>query len=404
MYDLIVIGSGAAGIIASIKAARDGKRVLLLEKLSSLGPKLKATGGGRCNLTNTLENEDFMKSFGRNGKFMRDALYEFDSNDLIAFFKKLGVDTHAPDGFHIFPTTHNSTTIIKGLEAELKRLNVTVMFNQNVQNIFIEDNRVQGVQTQSGKYHSENVLIATGGQGYPTLGTTGDGYEMAQDLGHKVSELYPAMLPLLTEEKWVANCRADTIAKATMKIDLPKYKKVQAVGDLIFTNSGIRGPVVLDFAREITPLVAKLGKVPIVVNFSQLNEEQLREHFKKYSELSILKTLQKLFPQSFIIEICKIVNIDETSNITRYSGQIRDEFFKLLTWTPLTIIGSDGFEKAMVTRGGVSLKEVDPKSMKSKIIDGLYFAGEVLDLDGPCGGYNLQWSFSSGYLAGKLMV
>lgn len=401
-YDLIVIGSGAAGMMASIVAGEQGKSVLLIEKLSSLGPKLKATGGGRCNLTNTLSNEDFMKSFGRDGQFMRDALNEFDSNDLVEFFKQLGVETHAPDGFHIFPITHNSTTIIEALKNRLEALNIDILLSQKVTQIDIEDLKVKSVKTIDNEYFSENVIVATGGLGYPMLGTEGDGFVIAKALGHKVSELYPAMIPLHTKEIWVAECRADTIPKVTIKIDLPKYNKLQASGDLIFTKKGIRGPVVLDFAREITPLLEKYGEVPILINMTRLNEEELRTHFKNFHESSVIETLVKLLPESLSHELCKLFDIAPDIRFKSIAGQIRERFIKALAWTPLTVVGHDGFDKAMVTRGGVSLKEINPKTMESKLIKGLYFCGEVMNLDGPCGGYNLQWSFASGYLAGEL--
>ena len=401
-YDLIVIGSGAAGMMASIVAGEQGKSVLLIEKLSSLGPKLKATGGGRCNLTNTLSNEDFMKSFGRDGQFMRDALNEFDSNDLVEFFKQLGVETHAPDGFHIFPITHNSTTIIEALKNRLEALNIDILLSQKVTQIVVEDLKVKSVKTIDNEYFSENVIVATGGLGYPMLGTEGDGFVIAKALGHKVSELYPAMIPLHTKEIWVAECRADTIPKVTIKIDLPKYNKLQASGDLIFTKKGIRGPVVLDFAREITPLLEKYGEVPILINMTRLNEEELRTHFKNFHESSVIETLVKLLPESLSHELCKLFDIAPDIRFKSIAGQIRERFIKALAWTPLTVVGHDGFDKAMVTRGGVSLKEINPKTMESKLIKGLYFCGEVMNLDGPCGGYNLQWSFASGYLAGEL--
>lgn len=406
-YDVIVIGSGAGGMIASITAKKSGKSVLLLEKLPNLGAKLKATGGGRCNLSNTLDSSEFMNSFGRNGKFMSDALNLFDYKSLIQFFKEIGVETHIPDGFRIFPTTHNSTTILKALESELKKLNIEILCNTRVQKLISKDSKIEGVITERGNFYSSKVIVATGGLGYPMLGTEGDGFEFAKELGHKVSNLYPAMLPLITKEKWVANCKADTVAKAQIKIDLPKAIKLKAIGDIIFTQNGIRGPVVLDFAREVTPFLDKYKEVPILLNLTKgMRESDIYSHFKREAtsnpEGTILEHLNSILPKSIAIEICKLSNADIDSRFKKLNGEIRDKLIKTLAFTPLTIVGSAGFEKAMITRGGVSLKEINPKTMQSKIIDGLYFCGEVVDLDGPCGGYNLQWAFSSGYLAGKL--
>ncbi|MGB5920180.1 NAD(P)/FAD-dependent oxidoreductase [Arcobacter sp.] len=407
-YDLIVIGSGAAGMIAGIKAARNGKSVLLLEQQEKLGPKLKATGGGRCNLTNTLDNSDFMNSFGRNGRFMMEAITAFDYKNLMEFFKEIGVETHIPDGFRVFPITHSSSTIIKALEDELIRVGVEVRCNIKAETLLYEDEAIVGVQTLDEKFLSPNVVVATGGLGYPMLGANGDGFIFAKELGHKVTDLYPAMLPLISKEKWVASCKADTIAKAELRIDLPKAKKLKAVGDLIFTSKGVRGPVVLDFSREITPYLEKYGEVPILINMIRgKNEEEVRAHInneiKANADSTILENISALVPQSVGNELCILCDVDTSKKFKDVNGQNRDKLIKYLVSTPLTIIDHVGFKQAMITRGGVSLKEINPKTMQSKIIKGLYFCGEVVDLDGPCGGYNLQWSFSSGNLAGQLL-
>jgi predicted Rossmann fold flavoprotein len=215
------------------------------------------------------------------------------------------------------------------------------------------------------------------------------------------------MMPLKVKETWVADCRADTIAKVEMKVDLPKAKKLRAQGDLIFTKNGIRGPVVLDFARFVTPLLKKQDSVPILINLTKgMHEEEIIQHLKNvakgHPEHTILEHLDTLLPPSISKALCSQAAINEGAHYSEIEGFKRDQLIKLLAWTPLHIIGHDGFEKAMITRGGVSLKEIDPKTMQSKCVKGLYFCGEVMDLDGPCGGYNLQWSFSSGYLAGSL--
>lgn len=407
-YDLIVIGAGAAGMMAAITAAREGKKVLLLEKLSQIGAKLKATGGGRCNLTNTLTNEDFMAKFGRDGRFMQDALLDFDHKALIDFFEDIGVNTHAPDGFRVFPTSHSSTTIISALDKEMKNLHVEVLCSQKVKDILHEDDKITGVKTDSDVFKADNVILATGGLGYPMLGAEGDGYEMANRLGHKTTELHPAMMPLKTKEEWVKNCRADTIAKVELRVDMKKHKKLKAKGDLIFTKSGIRGPVVLDFAREITPLLSKYDEVPVLANLTKgMNEDQLLQHLKnqteKYPDATILQHMTTILPEPLSIELLNLANIDPKERYSKISGTQKAKLLSILAWTPLTISGHDGFKMAMITRGGINLKEIDPKSMQSRIVKGLYFCGEIMNLDGPCGGYNLQWSFASGHLAGKLL-
>ena len=408
-YDLIVVGAGAAGMISAITAARcDTKRkILLLEKLPKIGAKLRATGGGRCNLTNTLSNNDFMAKFGREGRFMTTALTQFDYKKLQNFFLEIGVASHAPDGYRIFPTTHNAGTIIEALKNELQNLNIETICDSRVID-FYKNNNIFHVKTTLKLYHTNNIIVATGGLGYPTLGAEGDGFTLASNIGHKITDLSPAMMPLHTKERWVENCRADTIAKVEMKVDLPKSKKLTATGDLIFTKSGIRGPVVLDFAREITPLLKKRSEIPILMNLTKgKNEQQIQYHLQdemsKNPHNTIIELISTLLPVSLSKEICKLCEIDETLSFTKQKGTSRDKLYKILAWTPLTINGHDGFKMAMITRGGVSLKEISPETMQSKLVNGLYFCGEVMNLDGPCGGYNLQWSFASGYLAGKLL-
>lgn len=405
-YDVIVVGGGAAGMIAAITAAREGKQVLLLEKLSKIGAKLKATGGGRCNLTNTLSNDDFMARFGREGRFMTPALHALDHKALIAFFAQIGVESHAPDGYRVFPISHSALTIIDALEKEMERLGIRVLCSQRVESLQCDEERVSGVIVAETLYQAPNVIIATGGLGYPQLGAEGDGFKLASKIGHTITDLYPAMMPLKTKEVWGESCRADTIAKVEIKIDLPKAKNIRAKGDLIFTANGIRGPVVLDIAREINPFLAKYGEVPILINMTKgLNEEQIRSHIKKEidknPEQSVLTHMKTLLPESVCRALCNLAEADPDKGFNRLEGIARDRLIKLLAWTPLTVTGHDGFKMAMITRGGVSLKEIRPETMESKLVKGLYFCGEVMNLDGPCGGYNLQWSFSSGYLAGK---
>ena len=406
-YQLIVIGSGAAGMMAAITAAREGKKVLLLEKLSKIGAKLKATGGGRCNLTNTLDNEEFMRRFGRDGRFMTPALEALDHKALMQFFSDIGVESHAPDGYRVFPITHSSSTIINAMAQEMENIGVTVLCGQKAVSLEHDGVKVTGVQTETDTFYGDAIVIASGGMGYPVLGAEGDGYPMAEAVGHKVTDLYPAMMPLKVKEKWVENCRADTIAKVAMHVDMKKYKKLSAKGDLIFTKGGIRGPVVLDFSREITPLLAKFDEVPVVANLTKgMNEEQIRQHFKKALEQNphrnTLDLLLTLLPESVSLELCKLSEVDPILSLAKQKGANRDKLIRLLVWTPLTINGHDGFKMAMITRGGIHLKEIDPYTMQSKKLEGLYFCGEVMNIDGPCGGYNLQWSFASGYLAGQL--
>ena len=406
IYDVIVIGGGPAGIMASISSAKNNNDVLLLEKLPKIASKLKATGGGKCNLTNTLSTEDFMGKFGKNGRFMSHALEAFNADNLRDFFLSIGVETIARDGFRVFPVDHSSSIILKALDDELERLNVFIETAVDIQTIQkIDDTFI--INSQKAMYKSKNIILATGGLGYPTLGATGDGYIFAKEFGHEVTSLHPAMMPLTTKEKNFAVCKGDTIAKAILKVDLPKYKKLKLTGDLIFTNNGIRGPVVLDFARELTPILAKHSEVPLLISFLKgMNEEQIYTQIKndiaKNPTHSLLENLTTLLALSVAQEICNVCDIDSSEKFKNIDGIKREKLIKTLAWTPLTVVGHEGFKNAMITRGGVELKHIDPKTMESKIVSGLFFCGEVVNIDGPCGGYNLQWSFSSGNLAGKV--
>ena len=404
-YDTVIIGAGAAGLMAAISSANSNKSTLLVEKLPKIATHLTASGGGRCNLTNTLDKDTFMQSFGKEGRFMSQALDSLTSQDLQQFFKSIGVDTHAPDGFRVFPTTHSSTTIINALTKELERLNIEVRTSQKVEHILTKNSKISAVQTTTETFYANYVIVATGGKGYPQLGAEGDGYRLAEELGHKIIPPHPAMMPLKTKESWIANCRADTVSNVKMQVAIKKYKKLHSTGDLIFTKDGIRGPVVLDFSREITPLLAKYDEVPITINLTKgRNQEQILQHFKKGQASkphTLLSLLETLLPTSIAKEFIKLVDAKEQGKFSKLAGAKREQLIQLLAQTPLSIIGHDGFKMAMITRGGVTLKEIDPSTMQSKLIKGLYFCGEVVNLDGPCGGYNLQWAFSSGHLAGK---
>ena len=405
IYDCIVIGGGPAGIMAGISASKNKNRVLLLEKLPKIASKLKATGGGKCNLTNTLSTEEFMAKFGKNGRFMSYALEAFNAKDLRDFFCNIGVETISRDGFRVFPIEHNSSIILSALDNELNRVGVEVESKVEIKEIK-KDEDIFTIISKDKIYKSKNIIIATGGLGYPILGATGDGYDFAKNFGHKITSTHPAMMPLFTKEKNFASCKADTIAKAILKVNLPKYKNLKLVGDLIFTAQGLRGPVILDFAREITPILEKYSEVPLLINFLKgKNEEQIYTHLKneiaKNPTDTILENLETLLASSVATQICNICEINKDEKFKNIERFKREKLIKTLAWTPFTIIGHEGFKNAMITRGGVELKQIDSKTMQSKLIEGLYFCGEVVNIDGPCGGYNLQWSFSSGYLAGN---
>jgi predicted Rossmann fold flavoprotein len=413
LYDVIIIGSGGAGMMSAISAYNSGyKDILIIEKLPQIASKLRASGGGKCNLTNTLSKERFIDGFGKNGRFMSNALDEFDNNDLIKFFDKIGLETSSLDGFRVFPASKSSASVIDAFYNELKRLGIQINLNETATNIITKNSKIVGLQTSTIPhqtiYQTSHIIVATGGKGYSKLGGGDDGYRLIENMDkikHTITPLYPAMLPLFTKEKWVANCRANTIAKA--KIKLTKTSKYDFEGDLIFTKDGIRGPVVLDMAREITAKLELENNSSLIIYINMIqntNEEILYKDIKNHSKTSsnILDIVQHFLPKSVAYELLNIAQIKPNLKYKEIKGEKKEALIKLLLWTPLTIIGHGGFESAMVTRGGIKLNEVDSKTMQSKLIEGLYFCGEVLNLDGKCGGYNLQWAFSSGYLAGKL--
>lgn len=395
--------------MAAIAAAREGAAVTVFDQLDRIAAKVRASGGGRCNLANTLSTPEFIRRFGRNGKFMLPALQKYDQQWLRGFFAEIGVETQACDGFRVFPVGHDAEIVVNAFNSELKKFRVSVLTRHRVEKLLTEENKICGLQVGGKDFAAEKVIVATGGKGYPVLGGSDLGYQLAAEVGHKIEPVFPAMLPLKCRETWVSNCRADTIGKAIISINLPTCKKLQAQGDLIFTRDGIRGPVVLDFAREITPLLEKFSEVPILLNLvGGLNEEQVRQRImarvSAFSQESVLMTLSSFLPQPLALELCRIAGADFNQRFKQLSGPIRENLIKTLVATPLTINGHEGFAQAMVTRGGVCLKEVNPQNLESRLVKGLFFCGEILDLDGPCGGFNLQWAFSSGFLAGLSAV
>lgn len=404
--DVIVIGAGASGIMAAIAASDRGAGVLLLEKQRTPANKIAASGGGRCNLTNTLALPDFLKRFGRQSKFMIPALKALDSSALRAFFAGIGIETVALDGFRVFPAGHQALPLVDALQRKLVSRNVAVFTETSVTGLKLEKGKIAGVECDSRGFAASRVILACGGPGYPSLGGCSDGFALAKSAGHRIVAPFPAMLPLVCREEWVRYCRADTIGKAHLTVNLPGCEKLKAQGDLIFSETGIRGPVVLDFAREITPLLQQYGSVPLLLNFMQgKNEEQARSSLmvilKKNPGITAGSLLRQFLPEPLAQQICLLAGADSNESFKKNPGPVRDKLVKLMVKTPLTITGHGGFAQAMVTRGGISLKEIDPCTLESRKVKGLFCCGEVLDLDGPCGGFNLQWAFSSGYLAGK---
>ena len=402
--DVLVIGGGASGMAAAIRAARLGRRVTLVEKSPSLGRKLLASGGQRCNLSNTLETDEFMERVGRDGRFMGPALDELGGPKLREFFHGIGVKTVVLDGFRVWPETRKSSTVLAGLVGELERLQVPVATGCEVTATEFVDGLFH-MHHQGGTFRSTELVIATGGLALPKSGAAGGGYGFAQSFGHKITAQHPAGVPVVTAEDWTGRCTAHTIGKAHLQVALPKHMKVARTGDLIFTKQGLRGPVVLDISRDLSPLLDRYGEVPIWMNLCRgKSQEDWQRTFKAWragDNRPLVELLCEHLPLELAEVMCELSDVDPSLPVHSLKGEPRDTLIRTLVKTPLTITGHTGYDGAFVTRGGARLKDVRPDTLESKIQPGLYLCGEVLDLDGPCGGFNLQWAFASGYLAGS---
>lgn len=402
--DVLIIGGGASGMVAAIRAARLGRRVLLCEKSPTLGRKLLASGGQRCNLSNTLETDQFMERVGRDGRFMGPALEELGGTKLREFFHGIGVQTVVHDGFRVWPETRKSSTVLAGLVQELERLEVELALECEVTATEFMEDRFHITHT-GGRFEATELVIATGGLALPKSGAAGGGYGFAQSFGHKINSTHPAGVPFVTAEDWPARCTAHTIGKAQLQVAMKKHSRIVRTGDLIFTKNGLRGPVVLDLSRDISPLLENYDSVPIWMNLcrgkSQADWQEIFKTWKDGKNTPLLNLLEEHLPRDVAEILCELAQVPAATALHSLGGGSRDALIQILVKTPLTITGTTGYDGAFVTRGGARLRDLRPDTMESKLQPGLYLCGEVLDLDGPCGGFNLQWAFASGYLAGS---
>jgi len=391
-------------MVAAISAARLGKRVLICEQSRSLGIKLLASGGERCNLSNTLSMDDFMERIRPHGRFMGPALDRLGGDKLREFFHDIGQPTVVLDGFRVWPENRKSKSVLAALIAELDRAGVDAALGCRIEDVRATDGGF-AIEHSGGVFQTKQLILATGGLALPKSGASGQGYSFAEALGHRCTPRFPAGVPLVTTETWPAHCTAHTIGKAFLQVAIPKHKRISATGDLIFTKLGIRGPVVLDLSREISPLLQKYGQVPIEMNLCRgKNQEDWQQLFKTWRREPAARVVDRIseqLPLELAESLCEVAGIPASTMIHKLPGQDRESLIRVLTRTPLTITGTTGYDGAFVTRGGVQLKDVRPETMESKQQPGLYFCGEVLDIDGPCGGFNLQWAFASGWLAGS---
>ena len=386
-------------------AARNGNEVSLYEKNEKLGKKLFITGKGRCNLTNTAEMEDMFNAVVSNPKFLYSSFYSFTNDQTIAFFEELGVKTKTERGGRVFPASDHSSDVIHGLERELNRLGVRIELNTEVKEILTENGKVQGLMLASGKkVEADAVIVAAGGLSYPSTGSTGDGYRMARSCGHKVTRLFPALVPMEVKEWYAKELMGLSLRNIEITITDGTKKLYQDFGEMLFTHYGVSGPVILSASSIVGSRLAEkeltlhIDLKPALTK-EQLDKRVLREfdanHNRQFKNASA-----GLFPAKLRPVIVELSGIPEEKKVNEITREERKKFTDLIKDFSMTLTGLRSYNEAIITKGGVSVKEIDPGTMESKLVKGLFFAGEVLDLDAVTGGFNLQIAWSTGFLAG----
>lgn len=409
MSKVLIIGGGAAGMMAAVFAAKNGNKVEIFEKNEKLGKKLFITGKGRCNITNAAELENFFPAVTSNPKFLYSAFYSFTNEQVISFFEELGVRTKVERGGRVFPVSDHSSDVIQALKKEMERLEVKINLNAEVKELRIEKRpsgeTVTGILLASGKKISgDAVIVATGGISYPSTGSTGDGYRFARKCGHKVSELSPSLVPMEVKEWYAGELMGLSLRNIEIRITDGKKKLYQEFGEMLFTHYGVTGPVILS-ASSIVGKKLKDKELTLHIDLKpalteeQLDKRVLRE-FEANHNRQFKNAVDSLFPSKLRPVIVELSGISEEKKVHEITKEERLRFVRLIKDFTMTLTGLRGYNEAIITKGGVSVKEIDPGTMESKLVKGLYFAGEVLDLDAVTGGYNLQIAWSTGYLAG----
>jgi predicted Rossmann fold flavoprotein len=404
-YDVIVVGGGPAGLFAAGFAAKQGARVLLLEKNPRCGVKVLITGKGRCNVTH---NEDdprkFVESFGRDGRAMLTALYAFGVKDVVGFFADRNVPLKIERGGRIFPQSGEAKDVQQALIDFVVKSGVKVLTGCEVKTIEQQEKRISGVVTSQGMFVAENYIFATGGLSYPETGSTGDGYAWAKDTGHALVEPEPALMPVKLREKWTTEVSRLNLKNVRISLNVDGKKVDERFGEAFFTRSGIGGPIILDMSSRIRDALKK-GNVTLLLDFKpaverDLFDKRLQREFAEHSNQDFEQSLGKLLPRDMIPVFLRLVGIDPKKKCHSVTREERQRLLHLFKQMELEVTGCEGFRKAIVTSGGVSLKDIDMRSMRSNKLTNLFFAGEMIDLDGPTGGFNLQVCWSTGYLAG----
>ena len=404
MKNVVVIGGGPAGMIAAGNAALNGNDVILFEKNEKLGKKLYITGKGRCNLTNASDPETLIKNTIGNPYFMYSAYYSFGSERTMEFFEGLGVSLKVERGNRVFPKSDKSSDIIKALDKFLKNSGVNVKLNSEIVDIIIEDNKVLGVVMKGKeKVLAQSVIIATGGLSYPVTGSDGAGYVFAKKGGHIISGLYPSLVPLKVSQKWCYILQGLSLKNISIEVKIRGKSVYKDFGEMMFTHFGVTGPLILSASRYITKRISENPEIYIDLKPALTEKEldlRILKDFEKFINRTLKNCLNELLPQKMIPVIIELSKINPDKRVNEITKEERKRICCLLKNLKLNIADTRGFSEAIITCGGVNVNEIDPSTMKSKIIDGLSFAGEVIDVDCFTGGFNLQVAFSTGYLAG----
>ncbi|NJD03053.1 MAG: NAD(P)/FAD-dependent oxidoreductase [Ruminiclostridium sp.] len=400
-----VIGAGAAGLMAAGKAAERGLDVTLLEKNDRVGKKLLISGKGRCNITNNTDIEGLIENIPGNGNFLYSAFYTFSNQDLVEFFNKKGLQTKVERGGRVFPVSDSSADVVDALYKYAVGNGAHLLLKSPVKDLVIREGKVTHVVLKDGRQlECDAVILAAGGASYPGTGSNGEGYKIARNAGHGITELKPSLIPLLVEEEWVKNLQGLSLKNVSITILNNKKKKVYTdFGEMLFTHYGVSGPLVLSGSRHIMEYGYRDVKLVIdlkpALDFDVL-DTRIQRDFEKYTRKQYKNSLDELLPQKMIPVIIELSGISPEKPVNQITREERQKLVKLLKGFELSIKGARPLDEAIVTAGGVNIDEINPSSMESKIVRGLFFAGEVIDVDGYTGGFNLTIAFSTGYLAG----
>ena len=401
---VIIIGGGPAGMLASISASKQGNDVTILEKMNSLGKKLCITGKGRCNITSSLPIEDFIKNIPGNGKFLYSAFQNFTNLDIIELLEKQGLKTKEERGNRVFPVTDRASDVLDALIKNMKKHNIKILTNTKAEKILVEDNNVVGVVANSVTYKANKVILATGGKSYPLTGSTGDGYIMAKELGHSITEIKPSLVALRANNKYIYICKKlQGLSLRNVGIKFIKNNKeiYNDFGEMLFTHFGVSGPTILSGSAHLVR--NNIENTKLVIDLKPaLSEERLDERilrdFEAEKNKQFKNSLDNLLPKKMIPVIVEILGIDKKVN--EITKEERMRLVTLLKNFEIEVSGFRPVEEAIITAGGIQVKEINPKTMESKLVKGLYFAGEIIDVDAYTGGFNLQIAYSTGYTAG----